>query len=119
MEYFPIFVLLMFGIIVAGAIIVLDLLLGPRRPNAVKNAVYECGNPDERILGNARDRYHVRYYLTGLLFLVFDLAAVILYPVAVAYRVDRVTAGILVFACLGILTIGYAWTWRKGALEWE
>lgn len=119
MDYFPILALVAFGAVVAAAIIVLDLLLGPRRPDPVKNSVYECGNPAERIRGSARERFHVRFFLVGLLFLVFDLAAVLIYPLAVSFRAERLPAAGLILAFLVPLAVVYVWIWRKGALEWE
>lgn len=90
-------------------------LLAPHRPNARKNAPYECG---EKQIGPAWVNFNVGYYLFALLFLVFDVEAAFLYPWAVVVReagvVGLIEVGIFVF----ILVLGLVYAWRKGALEW-
>lgn len=118
MEYFPIFALFLFAAAIAGGIIILDLLLGPRRPNPIKSSVYECGVADEKIR-DMHTRFHIRYYLVALLFLLFDLETVLLYPLAVNFRAGGFAAFFEILLFTGILTIGLIYVWRKGGLEWE
>lgn len=104
-----------------GAILVLNALLGPKRPGVVKNRPFECGNPPA---DSPRKRFHVKYYVVAIAFVVFDIEAVFLFPWAVVYRdllKDPVFAGlVLVEAVLfiGILALGLWAIWRKGALDW-
>ena len=87
----------------------------PKNPDPVKLSVYECGMVP---LGDALVRYNVRYYLLALLFVVFDVEAVFLYPWAVAYRQLGVYAFVEAVIFIGILFVGYAYAWRKRAMEW-
>ena len=92
------------------------VLLAPRRPTAVKAEAFECGNPAS---GPAWDRFSVKFYLTAVLFLVFDLEVVFLYPWAILYRRLGVFGLVEMAIFLGVLTIGLVYVWRKGALEWD
>jgi NADH-quinone oxidoreductase subunit A len=89
--------------------------LRPKRPDPIKESVYECGMVP---VGDALVRYNVRYYLFALLFVVFDVEAVFLYPWAVAYRQLGVYAFVEALIFIGILFVGYAYAWRKRAMEW-
>ena len=95
---------------------VLGFLLGPRRPDQAKNSPYECGF---EAFEDARMKFDVRYYLVAILFILFDLEIAFLFPWAVALR--EIGAGRL----LGdddlpaILVVGFAYEWKKGALDWE
>ena len=93
----------------------LSSLVAPRRPSAIKNAPYECG---EKPIGNAWVQFNVGYYLFALLFLVFEVESTFLYPWALILReagiVGLLEAGVFTL----ILVLGLAYAWRKGALEW-
>jgi NADH-quinone oxidoreductase subunit A len=90
-------------------------LIHPSRPNAVKSQVYECGI---EAVSDARDRYSVRYYLVAMLFVVFDVETVFLFPWAVILD-ELVVFGLIEMGIfLGILVVGYAYAWRTGALDW-
>jgi NADH-quinone oxidoreductase subunit A len=117
-EYVPLVLLLGFGLIVSVAIMVLDWVLGPKRPNAAKLAPYECGVPP---VGNARERFHVRFFLVGLLFILFDVEVVFFYLWVYLFNKPqwRATSLAEVFLFLGVLTLGLGYAWGKGALEWE
>ena len=114
--YLPILVLI--GIAVAFAIgsVVLSGLIGVKKPSAVKLAPYECGMP---LIGTARERFSIKFYIIAMLFIIFDIEAVFLYPWAVMFK----RLGIFGFAEMGvfiiILLVGYIYVWKKGALEWE
>jgi len=95
--------------------IVAGVILGPRKPNEVKNATYECG---VETVGDTWVQFKVQYYIFALVFLVFDVELVFLYPWAVAYNqlpLFGVVAGI---AFIVTLAEALVYAWRKGALEW-
>ncbi len=113
--------LLLFAVAFPLLPIVASVVLGvfkirPRKPDPVKESIYECGMVP---IGNAQVRYNVRYYVFGLLFVIFDVEAVFLYPWAVTYRQLGLYAFVEVVLFLGILFVGYAYAWRKGAMEWK
>ncbi len=87
----------------------------PSAPDPIKSSIYECGMVP---IGDAHVRYNVRYYLFALLFVVFDVEAVFLYPWAVAYRQLGVYAFIEALIFISILFVGFAYAWRKRAMEW-
>ena len=90
--------------------------LRPRNPDPIKESVYECGMVP---VGSAQVRYNVRYYLFGLLFVIFDVEAVFLYPWAVAYGHLGLFAFVEAVIFINILLVGYLYAWRKGAMEWK
>lgn len=101
--------------------IAVSVLLGllkarPRRPDPIKSATYECGVETE---GDAWGQFNVRYYLFALLFVVFDVEAVFLYPWAVAFRQLGLFAFVEAVLFVGILLVGYVYAWRRKALEWQ
>ena len=113
--YIPI---LLFLIVAVGFAIVLLLvawLVRPDKYNKVKLEPYECGI---ETLGDARDRYSVRYYVVAMLFVVFDIETVFLFPWAVILDKLAIFGLIEMFVFLGILIVGYYYAWRKGALDW-
>lgn len=114
-EYLPIAV----SLVVAGLIPLLFLAAGamlrPHRPSAVKGEAFECGNPSS---GTAWGRFSVKFYLPAILFVVFDIEVVFLYPWAVLFRRLGVAGFVEGLVFVGILTLGLAYVWRKGALEW-
>ena len=113
--YIPIFLFILvatgfaiFTLIVAG-------LVHPSRYNRVKSQPYECGIEP---LTDARDRYSVRYYLVAMLFVIFDVETVFMFPWAVVMDELLLFGLIEMLIFLFILVVGYAYAWRKGALEW-
>jgi NADH-quinone oxidoreductase subunit A len=116
-------VLLVVGVAVVFAALFLGLSfwLGPRRPDPLKETTYECGVPPR---GTIQIRFFVRFFLVALLFLLFDLEAVFLYPWVVMYG-GFVAAGQAAFALgellvfLLVLVVGLVYVWRKGGLEWQ
>ena len=112
--------LLIFAVIFPLIPIVASVALGlfkirPAKPDPIKDSIYECGMVP---VGDAQVRYNVRYYVFGLLFVIFDVEAVFLYPWAVAYRGLGFYAFIEAVLFMGVLFIGYAYAWRKRAMEW-
>jgi NADH-quinone oxidoreductase subunit A len=96
--------------------VLLSNVVGPRKPTPEKSAAYECGMPP---VGDARERQSVKFYLVAMIFLLFDIEVAFLYPWAMALR-DLGWAGfaqVVIFTLL--LLAGYAYVWRKGALDWS
>ena len=90
--------------------------LGPKKKNPVKDEPFEAGNPPH---GDARVRFSVKFYLVAILFLIFDVEVVFLYPWVIVFR-DLGTYGLWVMGIfLFLLVVGFLYEWRKGALEWE
>lgn len=116
LDYLPV----LFFLVIAGGISLLFLLgsalLAPSHPDPEKNSAYECGF---EAFDDARMKFDVRFYLVAMLFIIFDLEVAFLFPWAVSLG----NIGLLGFwsmvAFLGVLTIGFIYEWRRGALEWE
>ena len=115
-EYLPILVFIVIALALAGAMILASVIVAPQRPDPQKDSAYECGF---EAFDDARARFDVRYYLVAILFIIFDLEVAFLFPWAATFG----DAGLLGFwsmmVFLGVLTVGFAYEWRKGALEWE
>jgi NADH-quinone oxidoreductase subunit A len=111
-------ILIFFGIAVFFAIfaIVASYLLGQRKPTAIKQAPYECGMTT---VGSSFQRIPIKYYIIAMLFLLFDIEVVFLYPWAVVLKELKMFAFVSMAIFLGVLLIAYAYIWKKGALEWE
>jgi NADH-quinone oxidoreductase subunit A len=115
-EYWPV---LLFIAVAAGLGLVLlavGMFAGPRRPEAEKLAPYECGF---EAFEDARARFDVRYYLLAILFIIFDLEIAFLFPWAVVFKQIGIVALIEMALFLLLLVVGFAYVWKKGALEWE
>ena len=115
-EYLPIGILILLAGAFAGGSVLLSSLTGPKHPTPEKLAPYECGITP---VGSARDRFAVRFYLVAMLFIVFDIEIVFLYPWAVVYRSLGWFGFWEMVAFLGVLCLGLGYVWRKGGLEWE
>jgi NADH-quinone oxidoreductase subunit A len=116
-SYLPVIVFVGLGLGVGGALVTLNRLLGPRRPNKAKSEPYECGLPSEV---SRTFRFGISFYMVAMLFILFDIELVFLYPVGVILQgADSVfvLAEILVFVAL--LLVALAYVWRRGALDWR
>jgi NADH-quinone oxidoreductase subunit A len=102
--------------IMCGASMVISRLLGTHRPSLVKGQVFECGNPPT---GPARGRFSVRFYLVAILFLVFDVEVVFMYPWAIVFRRLGVPGLVDMLLFIGVLGAGLGYVWKKGALAWD
>jgi NADH-quinone oxidoreductase subunit A len=115
-QYLPILVFLMIAAALSLVMVGASFILGKRNPDAEKNSPYECGfEPFE----DARGKFDVRFYLVSILFIIFDLEVAFLFPWAVSLG-DIGTFGfwsMMIF--LAVLTVGFVYEWKKGALEWE
>jgi len=115
-DYLPILILVILAAGFAGINILLSLILGPRRPNPEKLSPYECGIVP---VGTARQRFSVHFYLVAMLFIVFDMEIVFLYPWAVVFRQLKLFGLAAMGSFLLVLFVGYFYAWKKGGLEWE
>ena len=115
-NYLPVILFILVGVGVGVVPQLLGFLLGPRRPDAAKNSPYECGF---EAFEDARMKFDVRYYLVAILFILFDLEIAFLFPWAVALKEVGMAGFLAIMLFLGILVVGFAYEWKKGALDWE
>jgi len=113
--YVPILMHLVVVVVLASAILGLSWWVGVKRPTQEKLSPYECGMPP---VGDARERFSVGFYLVGILFLLFDVEAVFLYPWAVVFRSLKWFGFLEMLLYIAILLAGYLYIWKKGALDW-
>jgi NADH-quinone oxidoreductase subunit A len=109
------FFLIVGALFVVFNIEILSRLIRPRRPTPQKLSTYECG---EEPIGGGWIRFHVRYYLYALVYIVFAVETVFLFPWAIVFRQLGVPAFTEMMIFIGILLVGLAYAWKKGALEW-
>ena len=115
-EYLPILIFLGIAMVVSGAAVGLSFVLAQQKPDSEKLSAYECGfEPFE----DARRKFDVRFYLVAILFIIFDLEVAFLFPWAVALGDIGMFGFWSMVVFLGILTVGFVYEWKKGALEWE
>jgi NADH-quinone oxidoreductase subunit A len=114
--YFPLVVIFALAAVIVFALLLVASKVGPKSSNPAKAEPFESGNPPK---GDARIRFSVRFYLIAMLFLIFDLEVVFLYPWAIYLRELGVFGLVQMAIFLGILTIGYIYAWKKGALDWD
>jgi NADH-quinone oxidoreductase subunit A len=115
-SYIPIFLFIAIATGFAVFTIVFSKLVHAKKANAVKLEPYECGIES---VGDARDRYSIRYYLIAMLFVIFDVETVFMFPWAVSLDALAWFGVIEMFVFLFILVVGYFYAWKKGALEWQ
>jgi NADH-quinone oxidoreductase subunit A len=111
LDYLPILILVVLAALFAAGSVLLSALLGPRRPDPEKLSPYECGVEP---VGSARERFSVKFYLVAMLFIIFDMEIVFLYPWAVVFQQLRLLGSFLL-----VLLVGYFYVWQKGGLEWD
>ncbi len=114
-SYFPILLMLIVAALFAVASLLLSSFLGRPRRSVVKDSPYECGI---EATGNARIRFSVKFYIVAMLFILFDIEAVFLYPWAVVFGEFKVFAFVEMAVFIGILALALVYVWRRGALEW-
>jgi NADH-quinone oxidoreductase subunit A len=115
-QYLPIVVFIAISAVIAGALLVAPFLVAFKAPDAEKLSAYECGF---NAFDDARMKFDVRFYLVSLLFIIFDLEVAFLFPWAVAFKQVGAAGFWAVMVFLAVLTIGFVYEWRKGALEWD
>ena len=115
-SYFPVVVFMLLGGGVGTAFTFLNSVLGPKRPSRVKREPYECGLPSE-VTRNFR--FGISFYLIAMLFILFDIEVIFLYPIAVQLRAFGTFALVETSVFIALLMVGFAYVWRRGALEWK
>jgi NADH-quinone oxidoreductase subunit A len=117
-EYIPVLFTFAITAVVVGVMVSLNRLLGPRpvRPPATKEVTFECGNDPS---GTAWARWSIKFYLVAILFIVFDVEVVFMYPWAVMFRELGMFGFVEMMLFIGVLAVGFLFAWRKGALEWK
>jgi len=120
-DYIPLMIILIVAVGLASVLVGLSWILGPKKPSAAKLAPYECGVTP---VGSARERFPVKFYLIAMLFIVFDIETVFLYPWAVTFtrwnsHALQVFSLMEMIVFIIILFVGYIYVWQKGAFEWE
>ena len=115
-QYLPVLLFILVGSLVGIGPLVLGYILGPNRPDEAKNSPYECGF---EAFEDARMKFDVRYYLVAILFILFDLELAFLLPWAVALGDVGLAGCVAVLIFLAVLVVGFAYEWKKGALDWE
>lgn len=115
-DYLPILIHVVVVAFVAAAMIGLSAWVGVKRPTREKLSPYECGIDP---VGNARERFSVSFYLVGMLFILFDVEAVFLYPWAVVYQSLKWPGFVEMLIYIAVLAAGYVYIWKKGALDWK
>jgi NADH-quinone oxidoreductase subunit A len=119
-DYLPILLLMLFAVGFAGINLALTHLLGPKRPTRSKLSVYESG---VQPIGDARQRFNIRFDLIAMLFIIFDIEVVFLYPWAMVFKKFTETSGLFILfemlVFIGILFLGYIYAWKKGGLSWD
>lgn len=114
--WFPVLIQIVIAIVVAGAMVGLSALLGKRVRDPVKSMPYESGmNP----IGSARERFSVKFYLVAMVFIVFDIEAIFLYPWAVIYRELKLFAFFEMLVFIALVLCGFFYIWKKGVLNWS
>lgn len=114
--YFPVLIQILLAIAVAGGMIGASALLGRRMRDAVKSTPYESGMTP---VGNAKERFSVKFYLVAMVFILFDIEAIFLYPWAVIYRQLRLFAFFEMLLFIVLVLCGFFYIWKKGVLNWS
>lgn len=113
--YAPLLIHFLVAMALAGAILLASSLVGRHRPNPAKQQPYECGISPT---GDAREPFSVQFYLVAMVFILFDIEAIFLYPWAYVYRQLRWFGFVEMLIYIAILLVGYVYLWKKGALDW-
>jgi NADH-quinone oxidoreductase subunit A len=114
--YLPIFAMLVLAALFAALSFVASSLLGPKRPTAAKDAPYECGIVPTR---EPAHRFPVRFYLVAMIFIIFDIEIIFLYPYAVANKALGLFGLVEIVLFIVTVFVAYAYVWRRGGLDWD
>jgi NADH-quinone oxidoreductase subunit A len=116
LSYLPVIIFIAISLVIGLALLVVPFIVAFKAPDPEKLSAYECGfNPFD----DARMKFDVRFYLVAILFIIFDLEVAFLFPWAVSFQYIGTLGFWSMLAFLGVLTVGFAYEWKKGALEWE
>ncbi len=116
LDYLPLAVFIGVALLIGGALMIAPFIVAVRNPDPEKVSAYECGF---NAFDDARMKFDVRFYLVSILFIIFDLEVAFLFPWAVAFGDIGAFGFWSMVAFLGVLTIGFIYEWKKGALEWD
>jgi NADH-quinone oxidoreductase subunit A len=116
LSYLPLILFIGVSAVIGLALLVLPFIVAPAKPDPEKLAAYECGFP---AFDDARMKFDVRFYLVSILFIIFDLEVSFLFPWAVAFKEAGAFGFWAMMVFLGVLTVGFIYEWKKGALEWD
>lgn len=114
-QYFPVLLQIVIALAIAGGLITASAILGKKARSRLKDTPYECGVAPT---GNAKERFSVKYYLVGMVFILFDIEAIFLYPWAVVYRDLKMFAFIEMLLFIVLVLAGFFYIWKKGVLDW-
>jgi NADH-quinone oxidoreductase subunit A len=114
--YLPLVIFVAIAFVTSGVLLIAPFVIAPNKPDPEKVSAYECGFD---AFDDARMKFDVRFYLVSLLFIIFDLEVAFLFPWAVAFGDVGLFGFWAMMVFLGVLTIGFIYEWRKGALEWD
>ena len=114
--YFPVLLQVLIAAAIAAAMIGFSFILGKRLRNRVKDSPYECGMTP---VGSARERFSVKFYLVAMVFILFDVEVVFLYPWVVVYEDLKLFGFIEMFLFVGLVLWGFFYIWKKGVLDWS
>jgi NADH-quinone oxidoreductase subunit A len=115
-NYGPLLLMFILAAGVSGALVAVSVLVGKRKPSPEKDQAYECGIPPT---GDSRQAFPVQFYMVALVFILFDIEAIFLYPWALVYRELKVFGFVEMMLYIIILLAGYIFLWKKGALDWN
>lgn len=115
-QYLPIIIFLVIALGLAIVLVAASWVISPKRPDSEKLSAYECGFEP---FADARHKFDVRFYLVSLLFIIFDLEVAFLFPWAMSFHGMELIGFWSMMIFLGVLTVGFAYEWKKGALDWE
>jgi NADH-quinone oxidoreductase subunit A len=113
--YLPVLIQALIAAGLAATLVALSFILGNRRKSPQKDTPYECGMAPT---GDAKDRFSVKFYLVGMVFILLDIEAIFLYPWAVVYRQLKLFAFVEMLLFIVLVLVGYFYIWKKGALDW-
>ena len=113
--FFPVLVQIALAVVIAAALIGLSFFLGKKVKDVIKDSPYECGMAPT---GTARERFSVKFYLVAMLFILFDIEAIFLYPWAVVYKQLKMFAFVEMLMFVVLIMAGFFFVWKKGVLDW-
>mgnify|MGYP001068184926 CR=1 FL=1 len=116
---FPLIVTLLLALLIPTIFMIVSRFMGPQTKDPVKLSAYECGIQPKQLVGDARHRFHVKFYLVAMFFLIFDVEVLFLFPWAVWFQNDILYGFVSMLAFLGILIFGWYYLLKRGAFEWE
>ena len=115
-DYLPLVIFILVALVIGLALLITPFIVAFKQPDPEKLSAYECGF---NAFDDARMKFDERFYLVAILFIIFDLEVAFLFPWAVAFREVGVLGFWSMMLFLGVLTVGFIYEWRKGALEWD